>query len=119
MVIRKQVNERMSKIVEYSGVIYLAGIVSDDKDLDIKGQAQRVLAMAEERLAEAGSNKDHILRAEIFVKDIARDFAGFNEVWDAWVSKEQPPARACVEANMASSNTLVEIIFTAVKSRIL
>ena len=119
MIIRKQSNDRMSQIVEYNGVIYLAGIVSDDKNLDIKGQAKRVLEMAEERLAAAGSDKENILRAEIFVKDIARDFADFNEVWDAWVSKENPPARACVEANMASSNTLVEIIFTAVKSRIL
>ncbi|PLY09132.1 MAG: hypothetical protein C0626_08975 [Arcobacter sp.] len=115
MIIRKQVNERMSRIVEHNGVIYLAGIVSDDKDLDIKGQAQRVLAMAEERLAEAGSDKDNILRAEIFVKDIARDFADFNEVWDSLVSKENPPARACVEATMASTNTLVEIIFIAAK----
>ncbi len=115
MIIRKQVNERMSRIVEHNGVIYLAGIVSDDKDLDIKGQAQRVLAIAEERLAEAGSDKDNILRAEIFVKDIARDFADFNEVWDSWVSKENPPARACVEATMANTATLVEIIFTAVK----
>jgi enamine deaminase RidA (YjgF/YER057c/UK114 family) len=116
MIIRKQVNERMSRIVEHNGVIYLAGIVSDDKDLDIKGQAQRVLAMAEERLAEAGSDKDHILRAEIFVKDISRDFLDFNEIWDAWVSKENPPARACVQATMASTATLVEIIFTAAKA---
>ena len=115
MINRKQVNERMSRIVEHNGTVYLAGIVSDDKDLDIKGQAQRVLAIAEERLAEGGSDKHNILRAEIFVKDIARDFAGFNEVWDAWVSKENPPARACVQATMASTATLVEIIFTAAK----
>ena len=38
-----------------------------------------------------------------------------NEIYDAWVSKENPPARACVEANMASKNTLIEIILTAVK----
>ncbi len=116
MITRKQVNERMSRIVEHNGTIYLAGIVSDDKTLDIKGQALRVLEMAEQRFEEAGTNKDNILRAEIFVKDIYRDFAGFNEVWDGWVSKENPPARACVEANMASVPTLVEIIFTAAKT---
>ena len=113
MAIRKQVNERMSRIVEYNGVIYLAGIVSDDKTLDIKGQAKRVFEIAEERLAEVNSDKHNILRAEIFVKDIYRDFVDFNSIWDGWVSKENPPARACVEANMASKETLVEIIFTA------
>ncbi len=115
MITRKQKNERMSRIVEHNGTVYLAGIVSDDKTLDIKGQALRAIEIAEQRFEEAGSNKDNILRAEIFVKDIYRDFSGFNEVWDEWVSKENPPARACVEANMASPGTLVEIIFTAAK----
>jgi enamine deaminase RidA (YjgF/YER057c/UK114 family) len=114
MVVRKQVSERMSRIVVNNGIVYLAGIVSDDKTLDIKGQAKRVFEIAEERLAEVNSGKHNILRAEIFVKDIYRDFIDFNTIWDAWVSKENPPARACVETNMASKETLVEIIFTAV-----
>ena len=115
MIIRKQKNERMSRMVEHNGTIYFAGIVSDDKTLDIKGQAARVIQIAEQRFEEAGTSKENILRVEIFVKDIYRDFAGFNEIWDAWVSKENPSARACVEANMASETTLVEIIFTAAK----
>ena len=114
MIIRKEVSERMSRIVVNNGTVYLAGIVSDDKTLDIKGQAARVFEIAEKRLAEVNSDKDNILRAEIFVKDIYRDFVDFNTIWDEWVSKENPPARACVETNMASHETLVEIIFTAV-----
>lgn len=112
--IRKQVNERMSRIVVYNDTVYLAGIVSDDKTLDIKGQAKRVLEIAELRLQEVNSDKHNIIRAEIFVKDIYRDFVDFNSIWDDWVSKDNPPVRACVEANMASKETLVEIIFTAV-----
>lgn len=113
MIKRLEVNERMSRVVVHNDTVYLAGIVSPDKTLDIKGQAANVLKIAEERLEQAGSNKDNILRAEIFVKDIYADFASFNEVWDEWVSKSNPPARACVESNMASEGTLVEIIFTA------
>ena len=116
MVIRKEVSQRMSRVVEHNGTVYLAGIVSDDKNPDIKVQAARVLEIAEEKLAVAGVTKHDILRVEIFVKDIARDFAGFNSVWDEWVSKENPPARACIEGNMATSTTLVEIIVTAAKS---
>ena len=115
MIIRKQVNERMSRIVEHNGTVYFAGIVSDDKTLDIKGQALRALEIAQNRFEEAGITKDDLLRAEIFVKDISRDFADFNSIWDDWVSKENPPARACVESNMASKETLVEIIFTGAK----
>ena len=116
MVIRKDVSARMSRVVEHNGTVYLAGIVSDDKTLDIKVQTARVLAIAEEKLAMADVTKHDILRVEIFVKDIYRDFAGFNSVWDEWVSKENPPARACVETNMATDTTLVEIIVTAAKS---
>ena len=114
MIVRKHKNERMSKIVEHNGIVYLAGIVPDDTTLDVAGQTKRVLEIAEQRLAEANSDAEHILRAEIYVKNIARDFAEFNAVWDGWVSNENPPARACVEANMSSENTLVEIILTAV-----
>ena len=116
MIIRKQVNERMSRIVENNGVVYFAGIVSDDKTLDIEGQAKRALEIAEIRFEEAGVTKNDLLMAQIFIKDIYRDFVDFNGVWDAWVSKENPPARACVEANIASQETLVEIVFTAAKS---
>lgn len=116
MINREEVSERMSRIVEHNGVVYLAGIVSDDKTLDIKGQAARALEIVEQRLNQIGSNKDSILRVEIFLKDIYRDFQDFNSVWDAWVSKENPPARACVETNMASTTTLVELVVTAVKS---
>jgi enamine deaminase RidA (YjgF/YER057c/UK114 family) len=115
MIIRKQVNERMSRIVEHNGTVYFAGIVSDDKTVDIKGQALRALEIAQNRFEEAGITKDDLLRAEIFLKDISRDFIDFNSIWDEWVSKENPPARACVEANMASKETLVEIIFTGAK----
>lgn len=115
MINRIDVNNRMSRITEYNNTIYFAGIVSDDKTLDIKGQTRRVLEIAKQRFELANTNEDRILRAEIFLKDIYRDFSSFNEIWDEWVSCENPPTRACVEANMASENTLLEIIFTAAK----
>lgn len=114
MIKRLETNNRMSRVVEHNDTIYFAGIVSDDKTLDIKGQAARAFEIAEKRFKDAGTSKDYILRAEIFLKDIYRDFADFNEAWDSWVSVDAP-ARACVEGNMASPGTLVEIIFTAAK----
>lgn len=116
MITRKIVNEKMSRIVEHNGTVYFAGIVSDDKELDIKVQAKRALEIADQRFAEAGIDKHSILRAEIFLKDIYRDFDSFNEVWKSWIPQDDKPARSCVEANMASHNTLVEIIFTAAKN---
>lgn len=115
MITRKISGTRMSKIVEHNGVIYFAGIVPNDKSLDVKGQTLDVLAIAEELFIQANTDKENILRAEIYLKDIDRDFKDFNEIWDDWVSKKNPPARACVEASMSTPQTLVEIIFTSVK----
>jgi enamine deaminase RidA (YjgF/YER057c/UK114 family) len=115
MINRKIVGTRMSKIVEHNGVIYFAGIVPNDKTLDVTGQTKEVLNIAQELFEQANTDKENILRAEIYLKDIDRDFANFNKIWDEWVSKENPPARACVEASMSTPETLVEIMFTSVK----
>ena len=115
MINRQIVGSRMSKIVEHNGVIYFAGIVPTDKTVDVKGQTLEVLNIAKDLFEQANTDKENILRAEIYLKNIDRDFSDFNEIWDAWVSKENPPARACVEASMSTPETLVEIIFTNVK----
>ena len=115
MIERQLGDKRMSRIVTYNETIYLAGIVSDDKTLDIKGQTKRALETVDERLKLASSDKNHILMIQAFIKDIYRDFSDFNEIWDAWVSKENPPARACIEANMANKETLLVLVITAIK----
>ena len=115
MINRQIVGSRMSKIVEHNGVIYFAGIVPTDKTVDVKGQTLQVLNIAKDLFEQANTDNENILRAEIYLKNIDRDFSDFNEIWDAWVSKENPPARACVEASMSTPETLVEIIFTNVK----
>jgi len=44
-----------------------------------------------------------------------RFFAEMKGVWDAWVSPGNPPARACVEARLATTEFLVEIRVTAAR----
>lgn len=38
-----------------------------------------------------------------------------NAVYDAWVDPENPPARACGEARLATPDYLVEFIVTAAR----
>ena len=74
-----------------------------------------MLAKIEELLGKYGSDKDHILSATIYLKDMAL-FDQMNSVWDAWVTPGNEPARCCVEAKMASAAILVEIsVIAAVK----
>jgi enamine deaminase RidA (YjgF/YER057c/UK114 family) len=54
-----------------------------------------------------------MLSVQIWSRDIERDFAGMNEVWDAWVPKGAGPARATGESKLADPDLLVEILVTA------
>jgi enamine deaminase RidA (YjgF/YER057c/UK114 family) len=103
---------RMSKAVVHNGTVYLCGQTAGSDSLDVKEQTAGVLLKIEELLNKYGSDKNHILSAIIYLKDIGL-FKDMNQVWDAWVEDGHEPARACVEAKMAAENILVEISIVA------
>lgn len=110
---RMHTTERASKIVAHNGVVYLAGHVAEDAEADIQEQTRSTLARIDAALTEAGSDREHLLSATVYLRDIDNDFALMNEVWNAWVPQGHAPARACVEAHMARSGLLVEISIIA------
>jgi enamine deaminase RidA (YjgF/YER057c/UK114 family) len=107
---RRHVGKRLSGLVIHraSRTAYLAGQVADDPTADITGQTRQVLAQIDALLEEAGSDKTKVLLATVYLPDIA-DFAAMNAVWEAWVVPGQTPARATVEAKLASPEYTVEI----------
>lgn len=109
---RFDVGARMSEMAIHQGVAYLAGQVTSDDSLDIVGQARNVLAQIDALLARAGSDKSRVLRAQIFLADLA-DFAALNSVWDAWVVPGHTPPRATVQAALAKPTWKIEIVVTA------
>ncbi|GAA5142314.1 RidA family protein [Thalassotalea piscium] len=109
---RLETKQRMSRIVKHNGTIYLCGQVCADAAKDITEQTQTMLDKVETLLEQAGSSKEHMLSATIYLKTMA-DFAQMNEVWDAWVPEGYAPARACVQAAMARDTLLVEISVVA------
>jgi len=112
MIQRFDTGPRMSEMTIHNGVAYLAGQVPEDTGADIVGQTGQVLQAIDDLLKLAATDKTHILRAEIFLADMA-DFAGMNEAWDKWVAEGATPARATVQAKLASANWKVEIVVTA------
>ncbi|WP_174292144.1 RidA family protein [Sphingomonas bacterium] len=114
MTIRRiQPGPRMSQAVVHGGTVYLAGQVAlDAMDGDAAAQTRAILARADALLAEAGSARDRILSATIWLADMA-DFAAMNAVWDAWLPAEAAPARATVEARLALPEFRVEIALVA------
>ena len=113
MIQRIDAGNRMSEASIHGGVIYLAGQVPETPHADIETQTREVLAAIDQLLEQAGSDKTRILRAQIYLADIA-DFAGMNRAWDAWVVPGQAPSRATVEARLANLAWKVEVVVTAV-----
>ena len=111
---RLEVGPRMSMAVTHGGIVYLAGVVGEPGN-DTATQTAQVLAEIDRLLALAGSDKTRILRAEIWLADIA-DFSAMNAVWDAWVAPGHAPARATSEARLATPDYRVEIIVTAAQA---
>lgn len=109
---RVNVEKRLSDMAVYNGVAYLAGQIPEDGSLDMEGQTAQVLAIIDRLLAEAGTDKHKILMAQIFVANM-KEFDAMNRAWDAWVSKDNAPPRATVEARLANPDFKVEIVVTA------
>lgn len=114
MLQRQHSNHRMSQLVTFGNLVWTAGQVAQDPSQDMAGQTQQILNQIDKLLADAGTEKRHLISANIWVSDIAQ-FAQMNEIWDAWVDSENAPVRACVESRLARPELLVEIQVVAAK----
>jgi enamine deaminase RidA (YjgF/YER057c/UK114 family) len=116
-IVRLVTNARRGRATIYNGMVFIGGQVAADRTEDISGQTRQALARLDEILADAGTDKSRLLTVQIWLKDIARDFAGMNDAWDAWISPEAAPARATAQCEMGAPDVLVEIIVTAAAGR--
>ena len=108
---RHGTTRRYSDSVVHNGTVYLVEVAAN-LDADITAQTENMLAGVERLLAEAGSDKSHLLMATIYLSDMA-DYDAMNAVWDAWVPAGCAPTRACVQARLAKPEYRVEIALTA------
>jgi len=112
---RIEAGTRMSQAVIHGDTVYLAGQVAQKSPgKPVREQTREILGSIDRLLAEAGTDKSRLLSAQIWLADIAR-FNEMNEVWDAWLSPGNAPARATVEANLAAPDFTVEIMVVAAR----
>ncbi|MFC0216819.1 enamine deaminase RidA (YjgF/YER057c/UK114 family) [Pseudochelatococcus lubricantis] len=102
----------MHRAVEHGGLVFLGGIVADDKSLGMKGQTEQILAKLGTYLAQAGSDRSRVLAATIYVTDLGLKDE-MNEAWVAWFGAENLPARATVGVAQLGKDTLLEVVVTA------
>ncbi|HLT02459.1 MAG TPA: RidA family protein [Geminicoccaceae bacterium] len=112
---RFEVGPRMSQCVVHGNMVYTAGQVAQNaRGASVAEQTRDILATIDKLLAQAGTDKSKLLTANIWLADIST-FDEMNQVWDAWVTPGNPPARACVESKLAHPDYTVEIMVTAAR----
>lgn len=103
--------KRWSDATVFNNVVYMVEVPATTT-ANISEQTKELLSLIEAGLIKYSSSKSNILSVTIFLKDI-RQIGEFNEIWDNWLPENTAPSRACVEANMAHAEYLVEIQLTA------
>ena len=110
---RLEAGPRMSQAVIHGKMVYLAGqVASGAKSKSVGEQTKDILGHIDRLLKEAGTDKTRLITTNIWLADISK-FAEMNAAWDAWVAPGHTPARATVEAKLASPEYTVEIMVTA------
>ena len=103
---------RYSEAVIVNGLMFCSGMVPEVDSDDAREQTRDVLAQIDRLLERVGSDKTKLVDATIFLASLD-DYAAMNEVWDAWLTAGCAPARATVEAKLASPDWKVEVKIVA------
>lgn len=111
-IVRKDPNDRFSKIVIHNDIVYLSGIIAPSPERDVVSQTRIILEQLDDLLVEAGTHKSRILTSTVWLADISR-VDDMNKAWNEWLDVENKPARACVEGKLALDDAVVEVQATA------
>lgn len=103
---------RMSEAVTIGDTVFLAGQIPSTLTGDITVQTREVLTEMDAVMAKLGGSKADIASVQVWLADMA-DFQGMNAVWDEWVDKANPPARATGGVNLARPGMRVEMVAVA------
>ena len=100
----------MSQAVIHNKTVYLAGQVAENaRGTNVAAQTQEILAGIDALLAQAHTDKSHLLSATIWLTDMAT-FAEMDQVWESWVVPGATPARATVlSPKLAGPDYKIEI----------
>ena len=109
---RLGVTPRYADATVFNGLVHAVEVPATE-DGDIRSQMQSLLDALAATLDRAGSGKDRLLMATVYLIDMA-DYDGMNAVWEAWLPAGCAPARACVKVlSLARTGWRVEVAATA------
>jgi enamine deaminase RidA (YjgF/YER057c/UK114 family) len=108
-IVRRNPGASLSRCVEYGNLVFVAGTTADNKSASCKAQTEEILKRIDSYLTTAGTDKSKILWANVWLNDM-REKGEMDAAWQAWVDPHNKPARATVEARLATPDTRVEIM---------
>ncbi len=112
MITRVGLTPRYADATMFNGLVYAVEVPAIEEGT-IAPQMESLLASLERTLTTAGSGKDRLLMATIYLVDLA-DYDGMNAAWEDWLPAECAPARACIKVSgLAREGWRVEIAVTA------
>ena len=100
-----------SQAVVVGGLVYTAGASVGDPGDDIETQTAKTLGYLADVLSQAGSDLQHVVKANVFLADIG-EWGRFNEVWKRHFPTNKP-ARTTTQVGSFSGHTKIEIDFVA------
>jgi enamine deaminase RidA (YjgF/YER057c/UK114 family) len=102
-----------SRAVAFGPLVW-AVAVSPEKGGDMAAQTRATLAVIDQALADAGTDKRQLLQATVYITDM-NDKPAMDAEWNAWVAADGWPQRACVAVGL-SPGTRVEIAVVAARA---
>jgi 2-iminobutanoate/2-iminopropanoate deaminase len=81
---------------------------------DIKALTQRVIDNIEAILKAAGSDLKHVVRTDVFLKDLKKDFGQMNEAYATRFTGATPPARQTIQVPELPLGSPIEISCIAI-----
>nr|WP_269460938.1 RidA family protein [Vibrio splendidus] len=102
--------KRWSDVTVFNGIASFVEVPETDTRAGIKSQVQQIFDQAEEMMSLVDSDKSRVLSVTIYLTDFA-NFDTLNEVWESWFPEGCAPSRACVKAELANPELLVEMSF--------
>ena len=110
-------------IVAHQSLVFVSGQLPIDPKTgelivgDIKALTRQVLDNIEAILLASSSSMDKVVKTEIFLKDIQRDFKGMNEEYAKRFDPQSPPARQTIQVADLPKGAVIEISCIAIQTR--
>lgn len=108
-----------SQAVAFENFLFISGQIPIDPkvgkivDFTIEGQTRQVLANIEALLKAEGLGFEHVIKSEIYVKDL-NDFQLINAIYGEKFSHPAKPARQLMQVARLPLDSLIEISCIAV-----